>query len=68
MHDGNQHHHPAVQFLTDIEAAAILQVRPGTLRKWRHLGVGPAFRRHGRRVLYALSDLVQYSDSQRVSR
>jgi len=50
--------------LSNDEAAAILQVSPGTLEVWRSLGKGPRYRKHGRRVVYDDADLEAYSDSR----
>ncbi len=46
--------------LTLDEAAAFLRTSVATLRYWRHLGVGPAGFRLGRRVLYRQDDLEQW--------
>jgi DNA-binding transcriptional MerR regulator len=42
--------------LTIEEVSARLRVPIGTLRFWRHKGVGPAGFRLGRRVLYPVAD------------
>lgn len=48
-------------FFTTAQAASVLQVKPHTLRVWRHQGRGPRYHRLGdtskARVLYALGDL-----------
>lgn len=49
------------QYLTNAEAAAWLKLSPRTLEKQRVIGGGPRFRKFGRRVLYAMSDLEQWS-------
>jgi len=36
------------------------------LAQWRHKGVGPAFYRMGRKIVYRGSDLNAWSDAQRV--
>ena len=46
--------------LTLDEAAAFLRTSVATLRYWRHLGIGPAGFRLGRRVLYRQDDLEQW--------
>jgi hypothetical protein len=46
--------------LTLDEAAAFLRTPVATLRYWRHLGIGPAGFRLGRRVLYRRADLEQW--------
>lgn len=50
--------------LNNREAAAYLGLSPGTLEVWRSLGKGPRFRKHGRRVLYEIKDLDDYSASR----
>ena len=40
------------ELLTISEVAAILRAPVATMRYWRHLGIGPAGIRVGRRVLY----------------
>jgi excisionase family DNA binding protein len=55
--------HPAgrePELLTITEAAELLRAPVATLRYWRHLGVGPAGFRLGRRVLYRQDDLEQW--------
>ncbi len=51
------------QFLTNEEAATFLKLSPRTLEKQRVVGGGPRFRRHGRRVVYALDDLECWSSA-----
>ncbi len=58
---------PAAQparYLTNTEAAAFLRLSPRTLEKQRVIGGGPRFRKFGRRVLYALSDLEAWADER----
>lgn len=43
------------------DAAKRLGVAPRTLENWRGDGKGPKFRKLGRRVVYADSDLEAYS-------
>lgn len=40
------------------EAAAFVRKPEGTMRYWRHLGIGPRSFRHGRNVAYWQSDLI----------
>lgn len=54
--------HAGWRFLTRAEAAELLRVHEKTLERWAIEGTGPPFRRHGRRVLYALSDLLSWSE------
>ena len=48
-------------FLTTKEAAAFLRVRRRTLDNWRWVGKGPAFHKHGQRVVYTIEDLLAFS-------
>ncbi|GAA1232338.1 hypothetical protein GCM10009665_23250 [Kitasatospora nipponensis] len=50
---------PALLHTAD-EAAAILKVSPGTLRRWRRENTGPAYVKVGGRVGYRHQDLVDY--------
>ena len=50
----------------ETEAAATLNVAPGTLKQWRYLGKGPAFVRIGRHARYLRSDLDAYITGNRV--
>lgn len=50
--------------LSTPEAAAYLGLSRGTLEVWRSLGKGPRYRKFGRRVLYELKDLDDYSTSR----
>ncbi|MBM3558759.1 MAG: helix-turn-helix domain-containing protein [Alphaproteobacteria bacterium] len=54
----------APTFLDTAEAAELLRVSPRTLERWRLTGGGPNFRRHGKQCLYALADLVAWSDKR----
>lgn len=40
------------------EAAAFVRKAEGTMRYYRHLGIGPRSFRHGRRVAYWKTDLI----------
>ncbi|MGI4813419.1 MAG: helix-turn-helix transcriptional regulator [Janthinobacterium lividum] len=51
-----------LRFLTNDEAAALLRLSPRTLEKHRVIGGGPRFRKFGRRVMYAVVDLVAWAD------
>ena len=51
--------------LTLDEAAAVLRTPVATLRYWRHLGIGPAGFRLGRRVMYRRDDLDEWVTAQR---
>ncbi len=43
--------------MTLAETAAYLRTPVATLRYWRHLGIGPASFRLGRRVIYRRGDV-----------
>jgi len=51
-------------YLTNDEAAALLRLSPRTLEKHRVIGGGPRFRKFGRRVMYARSDLQAWADAR----
>jgi predicted DNA-binding transcriptional regulator AlpA len=52
--------------LSEKEAAALLDVNPGTLKRWRSEGKGPAYTKDGS-VRYLRSDIDQYLERMRVS-
>lgn len=52
------------RYLTNDEAAGLLRLSPRTLEKQRVIGGGPRFRKFGRRVMYALSDLDAWADAR----
>lgn len=54
----------APTFLTERETAEFLRVSVRTVQRWRVTGAGPPFRAHGRRILYAASDLENWSASR----
>ena len=45
------------EYLSNAQAAELLNLSPRTLEKHRVNGGGPAFRKFGRRVLYSRADL-----------
>lgn len=49
-------------FLNPRQAADYLGLKPNTLAKMRVYGNGPKYRKHGFRVLYALQDLIDWSE------
>ena len=49
-------------FLTTVEAASFLNLSNRTLEDWRLRGGGPAFRKLGRAVRYAVADLNAFAD------
>lgn len=56
-----------VQFLTEEEVVARYRdtLSAGTLRNWRSKGLGPAFMRIGRTILYARADLEAWEAIRR---
>jgi len=52
------------RYLTNDEAAEYLRLSPRTLEKQRVIGGGPKFRKFGRRVMYAVSDLDTWADAR----
>ena len=52
------------RYLTNEEAASFLRLSPRTLEKKRVEGSGPRYRKLGRRVLYAVSDLESWADAR----
>jgi len=50
-----------VPHLTQTQAAALLNLSPRTLEKYRVIGGGPKFRKYGTRVRYTLADLNEWS-------
>ena len=55
-----------VALLTQEEAAAFLHKSPRVLRFWRTAGIGPAFVKLGKTVLYTRQDLIAYVRSNTV--
>ena len=51
-------------FLRQAEAADLLRLSGRTLERWRLEGVGPPYRRFGRRVLYDKHDLLIWAEAQ----
>lgn len=56
----------AVELLTQEEAAAFLHKSLRVLRYWRTAGVGPAFVKLGKTVLYDRQELIAYVRSNTV--
>jgi excisionase family DNA binding protein len=55
---------PVARIFYDTQrAAAFLGTSESTLEKWRVRGGDPAYRKHGRRVLYKVTDLETWSDA-----
>lgn len=53
--------------LTLTEAATVLRTPVATLRYWRHLGIGPAGIRLGRRVVYRRQDHDRWVEERRTA-
>jgi len=53
-----------VVFLTAAEAAHFLRISSVTLSRWRIEGCGPPYRKFGRRVVYAVDDLLGWAKEQ----
>jgi hypothetical protein len=54
----------SARYLTNNEAAEFLRLSPRTLEKQRVIGGGPRFRKFGRRVMYAITDLEAWADAR----
>lgn len=63
----NQLAHTPLVF-NDVVAAQYLGVQPATLRRWRSLGTGPAYKKLKKAVRYSLEDLHDYLQKQTVAR
>ena len=53
-------------YLTPDMVEERFHIKKGTLANWRCQGRGPEYRKHGRKVLYRLSDLEAWSDYNKV--
>lgn len=53
----------ADRYLKPLEAADIMRTSVNTLKWQRHVGVGPAYVKHGRRVLYREADVIAYLEA-----
>ena len=49
------------EYMTTPQAAAYLQLSPNTLSRWRWSGDGPRYRKLGRSVRYARTDLEEFA-------
>lgn len=56
-----------MNFLTQSETARTLRLSERTLERKRGDGTGPRFRKFGRRVVYALTDLEEWADARTFS-
>lgn len=55
---------PVSPYLLEEDAARYLKLAADTLKKKRMAGTGPKFRRHGRKPVYKVVDLDEWSDAQ----
>lgn len=53
-------------FLTEKEAAEVLNVAPKTLSRWRWLGKGPKYHKFGGAVRYMSRELEHYVEQNAV--
>lgn len=56
----------ADELLPTPEASAYIRISPATMASYRSCGIGPAFLKFGKRVLYRRSDLDAWIASRRV--
>jgi predicted DNA-binding transcriptional regulator AlpA len=52
------------EWLTRQEVAEREKLPPATLAQWASQGKGPRYRRFGRHVRYALSDVIAWENAQ----
>ena len=52
-------------YFNTAEAAKYLRLSPRTLENMRLTGEGPVYRKHGRLVVYHLTDLIAWSESRK---
>jgi hypothetical protein len=53
-------------FLTPVQAAELLGVKPRQLELWRHKSRGPRYRRFSRLIRYSYNDLKAFADASLV--
>jgi hypothetical protein len=53
-----------MDIFSTAEAGTYLHTPPGTLRYWRHIGIGPRSARFGRRVVYLRNDLDAWASQE----
>ena len=52
-------------YLKEVAAAEYVNVRPNTLRQWRAQGIGPAYIKMSKSVVYAMRDLDAWLATRR---
>jgi predicted site-specific integrase-resolvase len=57
---------PALELWTQAQLAALLNVKPNTLREWRRLGKGPAYIRIQKGVFYRKADVENWLEDNKV--
>ncbi|MFC7293011.1 helix-turn-helix domain-containing protein [Hirschia litorea] len=60
-------HRNGLDLLTTAQAAEFLKLSETTLCHYRCQGKGPIYRKHGWRIFYTKSDLIDWSEKQRWS-
>ncbi|MCC7097479.1 MAG: helix-turn-helix domain-containing protein [Thermomonas sp.] len=66
---GNDTKPKPMHLLTEADAAAFLSLSKRTLRRWRHIKIGPPFYRlpgHKTGALYQQKDLIAWIESGRI--
>jgi predicted DNA-binding transcriptional regulator AlpA len=54
------------RYLNDVQAAALLGLKPQTLRNWRGQSKGPPYRKIGRAIRYDFNELIAFMDERTV--
>ena len=54
------------KFVNETKAAELLGLKRQTLANWRHKRKGPPYHKISTRVLYAIPDLLNYSQKHRI--
>lgn len=55
------------QLISEKEAASFLNISTKTLQSWRYRGYGPAYVKFSRKIVYAVSDLASFVESQKIT-
>lgn len=56
----------ASEFLNDVQAAALINYSPKTLRNYRHARRGPTYHKIGKKILYRRKDLLAWVEKHRI--